>query len=195
MRPMLLPAPTPETVLDAEREFDNEYALTESALTQLFELYPRNTHGPTVLLKVVALNQLYNTNVFAVESLARHIVEVDIDALLAERSPVVVDRIAKLTVGDKTRNHYSFASKYCSWHHPESYPIYDSRVEACLWAYRKQDKFCEFRREELWVYEGLLRIVDTFRSHYGLGSFTYKQLDKFLYKYGAPVTRAASPSV
>ncbi len=191
---MLLPRPKPELILEAEREFDNDNALTESALTQLFQLYPQNTHAPTVLLKVVALNRLYNTNVFAVENLARHIVEANIDPLLAQRSPAVVDLIASLKVGDKVRNHYSFATKYCSWHHPESYPIYDSRVDTCLWTYRDQDRFCEFRRGDLWIYEGLLLIVKVFRRHYGLESFTYKRLDKFLYKYGAPRSRAAPAS-
>ena len=49
----------------------------------------------------------------------------------------------------KTRNHYSFASKYCSHHFPEDYPIFDSYVEKMLRFYAKADQFASFKPAEL----------------------------------------------
>jgi len=84
------------------------------------------------------------------------------DPDLAAGMPGIVDRIAKLTIRGKTRRHYSFATKYCSWHQPDKYPIYDSLVERLLWAYRKEHTFADFRRSDLQDYQ-------------------IKELDKFLW--------------
>ncbi len=66
----------------------------------------------------------------------------------------LVDMIARVRVGeDKQRNYLSFASKYCTWHRPKSYPIYDSRAEKCLWAYKLQFGL-RFARKDLWEYSG-----------------------------------------
>lgn len=48
--------------------------------------------------------------------------------------PEVVDLIARVTVAssEKQLTFYSFASKYCSWHKPNQYPIWDFRVNRYL---------------------------------------------------------------
>jgi len=129
------------------------------------------------------LNQLYNTRIndIDVETLARHIVGIDIDPLLAQGSHVAVDRI---TICPPLRRYLSFASKFCSWHNPTAYTIYDGNARACLWAYQKQDKFGTFLEQDLWVYADFCAAVISFSSHYGLDSFNLKQLDKFLYRAG-----------
>ena len=83
----------------------------------------------------------------------------------------------------KIRRNYSFASKYCSWHAPNTYPIYDSFVDQLLWAYQKQENFATFKREELLQYVRYREILDKFREHYALRQFSYKDLDKFLWLY------------
>jgi hypothetical protein len=35
-----------------------------------------------------------------------------------------------------------------------------------------------------WTYPDFRKAMDAFRKHYGLGSFTYKEIDKFLWLYG-----------
>jgi hypothetical protein len=95
--------------------------------------------------------------------------------------------------GGKVRNYFSFASKYCNWHNPTAYPIYDSNVEACLWHYKNQEgstfagalaeRGIGFPRYG-YNYAQFVRIVNAFRDGYSLESFTYKQLDKFLWSLG-----------
>ena len=88
--------------------------------------------------------------------------------------------VANIEIAGRKRRNYSFATKYCGWHRPAVYPIYDSYVDACLWFYKKRDKFDEFKRQDLCVYAQFLKTVTAFRSHYRLGEFDFKQLDKFL---------------
>jgi hypothetical protein len=167
-------------VIRAEKKFDEENGTTEWLLTQLFQECPTNTDFEAVLVKTKVLNALYSTNMLAVRTVATHIVSLAIDPGLRAGKPEIVDRVAKVQLlNDKIRINFSFASKYCSWHNPAAYPIYDSNVEASLWYYKKQDGFTTFRRDG-YGYAEFVRRVNAFRDFYGLTSITFKQLDKFL---------------
>ena len=179
----VLPPPTADDVIRAEKKFDEEARPIEWVLTQLFQNFPENTDFGEVVVKTKVLNVLYSTQIRAVNIVAKHICSLTIDPDLRAGKPEIVDRIAKVHLSDKIRNNFSFASKYCSWHNPEAYPIYDRNVEACLWYYKKQDGFATFRRDG-YDYGEFVRRVYAFRDFYRLTSFTFKQLDKFLYYLG-----------
>lgn len=159
----------------------------EDALKQLREQFPENKEIPHVLLKVLVLNKLYNTRVNDVDVpiLARHIAQLRLDDAIGQGDPTVVGRIYTC---EGLRKYYSFATKFCSWHNPEAYPIYDSYAEECLWAYRKQpanqEGFATFRRQDCWYYDKYKEVVNAFRTHYRLDHFTFKEIDKFLWQTG-----------
>ena len=181
--------PSAEKVKAACEQFDRENEAAELALTELFQQYPDNTDLRHVLLKVVAVNSLYHTSVYALDTVARHIHAnaKEIDSALAAGSQQVVDKIARVTVQGKVHNFFSFATKYCSWHHPDKYPIYDTRVDSYLWSLQKQNAFAAaFIHPHLWDYPKFHAIMVTFRDFHGLGSFTFKEIDKFLYLQGEP---------
>lgn len=196
---VVLRTPTPELVVAACKEFDQENLIVERALKDLFKQYPDNNDHSQVLLKVVVLNRLYSTQIFAVHDVARHIHQQarDIDSALATGSPEIVDKIARVTlsINGKKKNNYSFATKYCSWHNSASYPIWDSRVDRYVWSLQKRDRFSPFfkRNADLWDYPRFLEVMIAFRERYGLGSFTFKEIDKFLWSEGTTPeeTRAA----
>ena len=136
---------------------------------------------------------MYTTQIRAVNIVARHICALGIDPDLSAGKAEIVDRIARIQLKDKTRYNVSFASKYCNWHNSTAYPIYDGHVEACLWHYKNQEgsSFAAARAERSvafprygYDYAGFVRIVNAFRDAYNLTSFTYKQLDKFLWSLG-----------
>jgi hypothetical protein len=190
----ILPRPTADDVIGAEKKFDQEAESIEWVLTELFQKFPDNTDFGEVALKAKVLNVLYSTQVRAVNIVARHICSLAIDPDLRAGKPEIVDRIAKVQLqGGKVRNYFSFASKYCNWHNPTAYPIYDSNVEACLWHYKNQEgstfaaalaeRGIAFPRYG-YDYAQFVRIVNAFRDGYSLESFTYKQLDKFLWSLG-----------
>jgi hypothetical protein len=179
----ILPWPTADDVIRAAKKFDEEYGPTEWVLTQLFQKFPENTDFEEVVVKTKVLNALYAVRVLAVKKVATHICSLAIDADLKAGRAEIVDRIAKVQLSDKIRSYFCFATKYCSWHNPTKYPIYDSNVEACLWCYKKQHGFDKFRRSG-YDYPEFKRRVDAFRLFYGLSSLSYKQLDKFLYSLG-----------
>jgi hypothetical protein len=119
-----------------------------------------------------------------------------VDAPLAHGTHNIVDRIADIP---NLRKCYSFATKFCSWHNPTGFPLYDGYVDECLWSYKKQAEqemqlpFAKFRRQDLLNYEKLVVIISAFRSHYKLDSLTFKQLDKFLWRSGFQITQSPKP--
>ena len=180
----ILPWPTADDVIRAEKKFDQENGPTEWVLTQLFEKFPENTDLGEVLVKTKVLNVLYSVRVGAVDAVAKRIINLGIDPHLKAGKAEIVDRIAKVRLsGDQIRHYFCFASKYCSWHNPTEYPIYDRNVEECLWCYKKQDGFAKFNRYG-YDYPKFKGRVDAFRNFYGLSSLSYKQLDKFLWSLG-----------
>jgi hypothetical protein len=154
------------------------------ALSLLFKAHRYNTDVAEVLLKVVALNDLYSTRIFKVRDAARTIVAAKIDSLLRTGDPRAVERIQTMRLGGRKRSTYSFATKYCSWHAPDKYPIFDRNVKAALTAYRKRDKFETFTQNDLLDYQTFLRVLLAFRERYGLQDVSNGDLDKFLWKIG-----------
>jgi hypothetical protein len=164
--------------------FDRELDAVERALSEIFSLYPNNENLHGILIKVAGLNSLYSTNIYAVIKVALHILDLDIDAKLHQGDLRLIDDVAWLTIGNKRRRNYSFASKYCHWHQPQLYPIYDSYVERLLWEYHKIYGFMEFKRTELQQYSCYKEAIEAFRKFFNLEKFGFKELDKFLWLYG-----------
>jgi hypothetical protein len=181
----LLPNPSAESVRTECDAFDREAStrLAEDALRQLRECFPENVDSAHVILKVIALNRLYSARVLDkhIEMVACGIAERRIDPLLVEGSPKAVELIIGCC---SKRRYYSFATKFCSWHNPEAYVIYDGNVNEALWRYKTRDKFSRFRRDDLYDYEQLASVIGAFEEHYGLQSFRSKEIDKFLWRIG-----------
>ena len=163
---------------------DERYFLADQAITELVTKFPGNSVLEHVLLKVTTINDLYGTQIYSTFQMAHHIQALKIDSHLAKGSTGIVDRIAAAIFSDKPRQVFSFASKYCSWHRPNDYPLYDYFVAKLLLAYAKKDHFADFRENELRNYGRYKRIISAFRHHNGLQRFSFKELDKFLWLYG-----------
>jgi hypothetical protein len=188
---IVLEKPTVHAVKDAGDRFDKTNKIIEDALEALFSQFHKNTEPAHVLLKVIALNDLYSTQIPlygdripTVWEVVDHIVDLRIDSALDLGSPDLVYNIAKIEIRNSIHFNYSFATKYCNWQRPEFFPIYDSRVDEYLWHLSSQGLIGHFDRQELKKYSKLKEIVNEFRDRYGLGDLNFKQIDKFLYYEG-----------
>lgn len=183
--------PRAEVVREYVGKFDDpssQTGQTDLALRKLFASLPFNAELGDVLLKTATLNALYATNIFAIYQVAKHIHNLQIDTRLAVHDRTLVEDIAQVQLSNsKKRRNYSFATKYCSWHSPETFPIYDSFVDNLLWHYAQQDSFFggeQLGRYEFWNdYRKFARTMEAFRDYYNLRQFTLRQIDKFLWLY------------
>lgn len=184
-----LPRPTPYLVRQkvAEFEADRECYDTDAAIDLLIKTFPHNTKIEEVLLKVAAINQLYNAGVYtrAIYAVAKLIQGLDVDTKLDQGSIDLVGEIGHSEI--EGENHrYVFATKYCHWHRPLVYPIYDDVVADLIWKYQKKHKFDDFLKRDLWSqdYQRYKGIVEKFIDYYGLGPVSFRHLDKFLWRHG-----------
>ena len=186
--------PSADDIRQACAEFDSENKrILEEALRELFGQYPHNTSPAQVLLKVTTLNTLYSTQIPlyseripTIFDVVEHIVNLGIDSDLERGDDGLVNRISKMEFPPKAiRYNYSFATKYCSWHNPSAYPIYDSRAYEYLRHLMRHECLDRFPENDWGVYPKFKRMIEGFQERYRLGNFTFKEIDKFLFLQGS----------
>jgi len=145
-------------------------------------LCPKNEKIEDILLKSAALNDFYSTNIFSVFPVAKHILELKIEARLAKGDVSLVDELQNVNIQGKNHKFYSFASKYCSHHNPKDFPIYDNYVAKVLRHFRDVNKF--IKRKDLKTYKNFVETLDCFTKYYGLEGFSRKEIDRYLWLLG-----------
>lgn len=162
-----------------------DYKMQEKSLNKLFmKTYPKNNKLDEILIKVSSLNDFYSTNIFKSYYVALHILSLKIDNRLNKIDPTLVEDIAKVKMNGAIKNLYSFATKYCSHHKPNDYPIYDGYVEKVLIHLKRRDQFSSFIKKDLRNYSSFKNILKDFSSYYGLTKFSMNQIDKYLWLVG-----------
>lgn len=182
-----IPQPSIEKVEKYIKLWDTleNYSLQENALNKLFfELAPFNKDISDILLKSATLNDFYSTNIFSIYPVSKHILSLDIDERLKKGDETLVDDMKTVVINNKSIKLYSFATKYCSHHNPEDFPIYDSFVDKVLRYFRDMDGFSEFKNGDLKNYKRFKEILNDFRMFYGLQTYSFKDIDKFLWQFG-----------
>lgn len=128
---------TPAQIAAANRIYErcDVWQRSDRALESLRDRMPG--FGPeATLLKAVAINALYSTNVYAIVRLARHVQTVLADADLDKAGPELVEKMAWMRdegPDHKERRHRSFAAKFAHFFiDPERFPIFDSYADRML---------------------------------------------------------------
>jgi hypothetical protein len=122
--------------------------LSHEAVQKTFNDYPKNLEKLGVMLKVVVLNHLYRTNILATGKMIDFINELainkDLDTLIDSGD---FDAVNKIRMGHNIRNKhsssdidfYSFATKYCHFSNPRSYPIMINMLWWQSWIFQRRD--------------------------------------------------------
>jgi len=163
------------------------YPFQEKAVVKIRHIFPKNIDITEILLKVGILNSFYSTNIFKPFAVAEHIRDLDIDEKLEKGDLSIINDIAENKISGKNKRFYSFATKYCSMHNPEKYPIYDSYIGWILNLYKKQFKFSNFKIDELRDYGMFKKVLQEFKTFFGLEKLTFKELDQFLWMYAKEI--------
>lgn len=158
---------------------DSKMLEQEYALSTLFQHFYQNNNLQNVLVKVSCLNDFYSTNIRDTYSVAKVIYQLNIDTRLQNGDLTLVDDIVS-AIEKKCksgRREYSFATKYCSFHRPDVYPIFDSRNEKILRKYRKDISIFPFTLRK--SYKDYVKIINKYKEIFGLDAFSYKEIDRF----------------
>lgn len=184
---MDIPKPCKKEVKKYLSKWDSleNYVLQEESLNKLFYgEFKSNNDIHNILIKASALNDFYSTNIFSIFPVAKHIYKLNIDNRLGKNDTSLVNDIAQVKINGVKKNFYSFATKYCSHHKPEEYPIYDSYVEKMLMYFQKTDKFAKFKKADLKNYAKFKSILIEFKKFYDINEYTLKEIDKYIWQLG-----------
>jgi len=152
-----------------------QWQVTDRALHTLQENLPGFDIEAT-LLKVVAVNQLYGTNVYAVVRMAQHVTEVMQDVGGMEDADLV-ERLASLN----ERKHRSFASKFAHFFiDMERFPIFDSyALKMVIYHLRPEGQVIDSAHP----YRAFVENIHRLKCYAGL-SCTTRELDRYLWLAG-----------
>jgi hypothetical protein len=110
----------------------DQWRLSDNALRRLHQALP-GFDEDACLLKSIAVNQLYGTQILAIFLMAKHVRQVLSRVGATEQGAVLVDQIAALTLNGKTRRCTSFAAKFCHFFVNENgFPIYDDMAKQAI---------------------------------------------------------------
>lgn len=187
MKNIIIPTPCKKEVqkyLDLWDSLEN-YILQENSLYKLFnKTYPKNTDIDDILIKASSLNDFYSTNIFSIFPVAKHILELDIDERLKNGDTSLVNDIADVTISGVKKHFYSFATKYCSHHNSDAFPIYDDFVKKVLLYFKSKDKFDVFTADDLKDYSKFKNILISFKKYYDIDNYSLKDIDRYLWQLG-----------
>jgi len=180
-----LPLPTPELIEEYNKKWFklDKYPEQEEILNNIFS-NTDNSNFNLILSKTIYLNEFYSTHLDDVIGMARHIKKLNINLKLEANDISLVEDIANTP--NKMKNAYSFASKYCSWHKPNNYPILDSYAKGVLYRMNKEFGFMpQFTRQNISSsYIFYCKIYDNFIQYFNLQNYTLKEIDRFLWLFG-----------
>jgi hypothetical protein len=173
-----------------KEEFDKNNKHSENLINCLISNYPENNKVEIVLLKVITINSLYSTNIYNGIKIAEHIKNIsNFDNRIQEGDENLINDIA-MGHGIKTKKKskeyyfYSFATKYCSIHNNNCYPIYDNILSRLLKKYKEEKIVEDFNNSNLIIFSEYKKILTKLKNKYNLDNFSFRDIDKALWQYG-----------
>jgi hypothetical protein len=180
-----------------------DFQNADEAVRKVFQTFPQNTDLSDILVKVAVLNTFYKTGIFDVIKISQHILRINnIDERIKQGDLSLVDEI-KSGHGIQYRNgneieFLSFATKYCHWHRPDIYPIYDQFSAKTLYELQKNFKFFNGRitQKDLKDYKKYKEVLDCCINFFEFGDdWRYKMIDQALWIYGKFLERKLPPEL
>lgn len=150
------------------------------------ETFPKNNDLKEVLTKAYMLDSLYLTRSQTkyLDKFAENIIQMeDFEQRLNDGDRKLVNEIAYVEINEQDhKTIYSFTTKYCSFHYPEKYPIYDSNVRRTLMYFK--NKICKFKGDDLKDYSKFYDVLLKFKERFGLKEFNWIEIDRYLFLKG-----------
>ena len=188
-----------ETCAEAFDEAEG-YLTDDRIVVRTFRSNPGNRSLDHVIPKVAILNALYRTQIFNVYGMAEHIISQPLDGLLGQDRVAAVSRIrgghGLRTKSGGEWDFYSFATKYCHFHRPDVYPIYDAYVCVGLrWLDRYLASGRRLTFDSMRDYELFSGLVERVRADVWPGRTDFKRVDQALWVLGTLIESDADKEI
>lgn len=121
-----------DTALELYNKLQN-WRLADETIRKYVEAdHKENKDISIITTKVVLINSLYYTFVLSPLEMAKHIQKIaekkQLDYLISTGDPMAVELISQAKISKRKIRFLSFASKYCHFHNPSKYSMFDKYV-------------------------------------------------------------------
>ncbi len=160
---------------------------------QFFQQHSENTDRQDVLLKVGSIKDSDFSESQAKEPMATHIISLSIDERLKSADPQLIHDVSKLAIKEEDREFIGFASKFCNYHRPDSYPIFNLTLTKIISLNDKSDINSDTGKYSN-DYQLFKESVVKFMVDNELEILNYWELNKFAFVYGEDIISKVSRS-
>ncbi len=174
-----------EAIVDIQR--DEMYFASDHRTFDFIRLNPGNTDELLVNEKISAMNNgLIDTHY--VPEMANHIIDLGIDNSLKHKDLSLVEKISALDSKDPYKFR-KFASRYCSYHDPYSFPVQSDIAEELMSLYLNDPDTIVELPDDIKPYLNFKRVTDTFINEFGFSTFNYYEMEKCLWLKSVNIKR------
>ena len=168
------------------------YFLNDLKNLELFQKYPLNIDADDIRMKLSAINDTGITQNTLMDDAIAHIIKLKIDDRIKQSDLSVVEDLAHITSNGKIFYLLHFASVYCNFHKPETFPIYS---EQHIDFYKKYiiENNLPLDAEKINTYDVFAKALNDLLQRWGLaGKMNYLHIRKFGWLYAEMVVKEAS---
>jgi hypothetical protein len=154
-----------------------QWRLSDNVLASLRCTY-RDFDEVSCLLKTIAINTLYGTQIYAVIPLARHIAEVAKELPVVKWDATMVMKLAKYP--ESNRNNVSFAAKFCHFFVDDKrFHIYDEQARLAI-----RHHLGDYKNDDTDPYKAFCSNLERLRAEFSIDADS-RPLDRYLWLVGS----------
>lgn len=159
------------------------YFLGDRRLINFFQYRPENKKAEVVIEKVNALWDKELRHAEGSNEMAGHIMNLGIDRSLESGDLNIVPEISNLQPEINNGRYLYFSSRYCAFHCPYVFPIWDLRTATVLRYYLKRNGEKSTPIKILNDYKRYEMVLSQFRHAYDIEFLNYPEMNKFFWIY------------
>jgi len=168
------------------------YFVHDMKNVELFQKFSFNTNIEDIRIKVSAINDKDINDHTLMDSMIAHIGSLNIDERLKRDDLSLVEDIAHLTAHGKSFYFLHFASVYCNFHKPYTFPIYSDQHAEFYKRYIKENNL-PLDPEKINTYDVFSKALNDLVHRLGLkGKMNYLHIRKFGWLYAEKVVEEAN---
>lgn len=168
------------------------YFVNDTRNIGLFKKYPLNTNADDIRIKLSAINDFDIGQNGLMEDTVTHIINLKIDARIKQGDLSVVEDLAHIASTGKIFHLLHFASVFCNFHRPETFPVYSEQHIGFYKKYITANNL-PLDPEKINTYDVFSKALNDLVQRLGLqGKMNYLQLRKFGWLYAEKVVEESA---
>ncbi len=174
--------------------FSNQemYFVNDLKNLEVFKKYSLNINADDIRIKLSSINDTDITTHTLLEQMITHIINLKIDERIKQGDLSLVEDLANINANGKSYYLLHFASVYCNFHRPDTFPVYSEQHLDFYKNYIRENNL-PLDPEKINTYEVFSKALNDLIQRLGLtGKMDYLHIRKFGWLYAEIVVKESS---